>query len=53
LPLRRRLDHAIEVILGVAPFAKAPYWMSHEKLKELKVQFEELLAKVTHPQIPS
>jgi hypothetical protein len=25
LPLRRRLDHAIEVILGVAPFAKAPY----------------------------
>jgi hypothetical protein len=30
---------------GVAPPAKAPYRMSHEKLKELKVQLEELLAK--------
>jgi len=25
LPLRRRVDHAIEVIPGVAPLAKAPY----------------------------
>jgi hypothetical protein len=30
---------------GVAPPAKAPYQMSHEELKELKVQLEELLAK--------
>ncbi len=30
---------------GVAPFAKAPYPMSHEESKELKVQLEELLAK--------
>ncbi len=30
---------------GVAPPAKAPYRMSHEELKELKVQLEELLAK--------
>jgi len=29
----------------VAPPAKAPYRMSHEELKELKVQLEELLAK--------
>jgi hypothetical protein len=29
----------------VAPPAKAPYKMSHEELKELKVQLEELLAK--------
>ncbi len=29
----------------VAPPAKAPYRMNHEELKELKVQFEELLAK--------
>ncbi len=45
LPLKRRIDHVIEVMLGVAPPAKAPYRMSHEELKELKVQLEELLAK--------
>jgi hypothetical protein len=45
LPPRRRVDHAIEVVSGVAPPAKAPYRMSHEELKELKVQLEELLAK--------
>ncbi len=37
LPPRRRVDYAIEVVLGVAPPAKAPYRMSHEELKELKV----------------
>jgi len=45
LPPRRRVDHAIEVVPRVAPPAKAPYRMSHEELKELKVQLEELLAK--------
>ncbi len=45
LPPRRKVDHAIEVMPRVAPFAKAPYQMSHEELKELKVQLEELLAK--------
>jgi hypothetical protein len=45
LPPRRQVDHAIEVMLGVAPLAKAPYRINHEKLRELKVQFEELLAK--------
>ncbi len=45
LPPRRWIDHAIEVMPKVAPLAKAPYWMNHEKLKELKVQLEELLAK--------
>jgi hypothetical protein len=30
---------------GVAPPAKAPYRMSHEELKELKVQLEELVTK--------
>jgi hypothetical protein len=30
---------------GVAPPAKAPYQMSHEELKKLKVQLEDLLAK--------
>jgi hypothetical protein len=29
----------------MAPPAKAPYQMSHEELREFKVQFKELLAK--------
>jgi hypothetical protein len=45
LPPRRWVDHAIEVMPGVEPPAKAPYRMSHEELKELKVQLKELLAK--------
>ncbi len=45
LPPRRRVDHAIEMMPGVAPPAKAPYKMSHEELKKLKLQLEELLAK--------
>jgi hypothetical protein len=45
LPPRRQVDHAIEVMLGVAPPTKAPYQMNHEELKELKVQLEELLTK--------
>ncbi len=45
LPPRRRVDHVIEVMLGVAPPAKAPYRMSHEELRELKVQLEELFMK--------
>ncbi len=42
---KRQVDHAIEVMPGVAPPAKAPYRMSHEELKKLKVQFEKLFAK--------
>jgi hypothetical protein len=38
LPPKRRIDHAIEVMPGVAPPAKAPYRMNHEELKKLKVQ---------------
>ncbi len=45
LPPRRRVDHAIEVVPGVAPPTKGPYRMNHEELKELKVQLEEFLAK--------
>ncbi len=37
LPPSRQVDHAIEVMLRVAPLVKAPYRMSHEELKELKV----------------
>jgi hypothetical protein len=42
---RKRVDHATKVMLGMAPLIKAPYQMNHEELKELKVQFEELLTK--------
>ncbi len=45
LPPKRQVDHAIEVMLGMAPPSKGPYQMSHEELKELKVQLEELLMK--------
>jgi hypothetical protein len=45
LPSKKQIDHVIEVMLGVAPLAKAPYQMNHEELKELKAQLEELLAK--------
>ncbi len=45
LPSRRQVDHVIEVMPGVAFLAKAPYQMSYEELKELKVQLEELFAK--------
>jgi len=45
LPPKRQVDHEIEVMSGMPPPAKAPYRMSHEELKELKVQFEELLTK--------
>jgi hypothetical protein len=45
LSLKRQIDHALKVMPKVAFSIKAPYRMSHEKLKELKVQFEELFAK--------
>ncbi len=45
LPPRRQVDHAIEVMPGVAPPAKAPNQMNHEELKKLKVQLEKLFAK--------
>jgi hypothetical protein len=45
LPPKRQVDHVIEVMSEVAPPAKAPYRMSHEKLKEFKIQLEKLLTK--------
>jgi hypothetical protein len=38
LPSIRQVDHVIKVMPGMAPPAKAPYRMSHEELKKLKVQ---------------
>ncbi len=43
---RRQVDHAIEVMAGVAPPAKALDQMSHEELKELKVQLENFSQRV-------
>jgi hypothetical protein len=48
LPPRRRVDHVIEVMPGVTPPAKAPYRMSHEELKEIKVQLEKIPHKGIH-----
>jgi hypothetical protein len=45
LPPRKQVDHVIEVMPRVAHSTKAPYRMSHEELKEFKVQLEELLMK--------
>jgi len=45
LPPKRRVDHVIGVMPGVALPAKAQYRMSHEELKKLKVQLEKLLVK--------
>jgi hypothetical protein len=45
LPLKKQIDHAIELMSRVAPPAKAPYRMGHERLNELKVQLEELFTK--------
>lgn len=43
LPLRREMDHAIELELGAKPPAMAPYHMSPSELEELRRQFKELL----------
>jgi hypothetical protein len=45
LPPRKQVDHAIEVMVRMAPPTKAPYRMNHEELKELKVQLENLFIK--------
>jgi hypothetical protein len=45
LPLKKRVNQAIEVMPRMTFLTKAPYGMSHEELKELKVELEELFAK--------
>ena len=39
------MDLAIEIVLGTTPVFRAPYRMAPAKLKELKVQLQELLDK--------
>ena len=42
IPPDREIDFQIELAPRTEPICKAPYRMSHSKLKELKVQMEEL-----------
>ncbi|KAA0054088.1 ty3-gypsy retrotransposon protein [Cucumis melo var. makuwa] len=45
LPPPREVDFAIELEPGTASISRAPYRMAPTELKELKVQFQELLDK--------
>ncbi|KAL4023218.1 hypothetical protein IC575_016969 [Cucumis melo] len=45
LPPHREVEFAIELELGTVPISRAPYRMAPAKLKELKVQLQELLDK--------
>ena len=45
IPLEREVDLSIEIVPGRAPVSRAPYMMAPAKLKELKVQLQELLDK--------
>ncbi len=41
----RKVEFAIEVLLGTIPISIAPYRMAPMELKELKIQLQELLDK--------
>eukprot|EP00253_Pinus_taeda_P015998 PITA_15998 len=43
LPPKREIDFTIDLKPDMEPIAKAPYWMSALKLKELQIQLKELL----------
>ena len=45
IPLEREVDLSIEIVPRTAPVSRAPYRMAPAKLKELKVQLQELLDK--------
>lgn len=45
LPLDREVEFIIDLILGTTLISQAPYRMAPEKLKELKVQLQELVNK--------
>ncbi|KAL0551335.1 hypothetical protein IC582_010421 [Cucumis melo] len=45
LPPHREVEFAIELEPGTVPISRAPYRMAPAKLKELKVQLQELLDK--------
>ena len=43
--LDREIEFSIDLLLGPGPIARAPYRMAPTKLRELKVQLQELLDK--------
>ena len=43
LPLRRQMDHQIELVPRLRPLAQAPYRMTPPELRELRKQLMELL----------
>ena len=45
LPPHREIEFAIDVVLGATPASITPYRMASLKLKELKLQLQELLEK--------
>ena len=45
IPPEREVDLSIEILLGTIPTSRAPYKMASIKLKELKIQLQELLDK--------
>ncbi|GKC50868.1 putative reverse transcriptase domain-containing protein, partial [Tanacetum coccineum] len=45
LPPSRQVEFQIDLVLGVAPVARAPYRLAPSEMKELSVQLQELLEK--------
>ncbi|TYK14495.1 putative polyprotein [Cucumis melo var. makuwa] len=45
LPPNREVEFTIELLAGTTPISQAPYRMAPSKLKELKVQLQELVDK--------
>ena len=43
LPMRRQMDHQIDLVLGSRPPVQAPYRMTPSELIELRKQLTELL----------
>jgi hypothetical protein len=45
MPPDRGIEFSIQLISGIAPISKRPYWMDVKGLAELNKQIEELLSK--------
>ncbi|GKC24547.1 hypothetical protein Tco_1026697, partial [Tanacetum coccineum] len=45
LPPPRQVEFRIDLVSGAAPVARAPYRLAPYEMKELSVQFQELLEK--------
>ena len=45
IPPKREVDLSIEIVLGIAPISRAPYWMTPFEFKVLRLQLQEFLDK--------